>query len=422
VCRIYKCVHDVTLRAPFKTVQQGNLIPFTATVPTSDGTSAAGRSTSRRTNVTTASGSTTHTFTTQGTYIVAGYAKIGTAVHDNINRSSSSRSPPPTLPPPLETPPASRAAFWATRAGRPPVRPLVLQAGGNRDRHWIVHRRADQPALHPWVATIKVAPGGTGTPANTTSSATETVAFASAGTYWVTFVGVANGPNGALAYQNYTWTVFVARPASTPARRPVQRSRARTRVSSSLRVLPGRDRSRKTRRSTMRRSATNRSSTSNQTLVAYNGSQTGPTWTSYVPQIRRACGEPGLQALYGGSTLITATTTRSSSGVTLSSTTRHPEELGRSGPDVMFRVVRTMGFSTSPCFGCNTAGSRAGLLSPGNGSWDGLTGSSTTRRSTMYNSMVLNGSDCPAAAMTNAHGLHHFNAAASGHPCLTSWS
>ncbi|MCI4331416.1 MAG: PKD domain-containing protein [Thermoplasmata archaeon] len=80
--------------------------------------------------------------------------------------------------------------------------------------------------------------------------------------------------------------------------------------------------------------------------------------------------------------------------------------------DVLFSVVRTMGFATYPCWGCNNGWMISQALLPsGNGAWDGglhAPGNNTPQHE--YAAVALNQSTtCPAIALVSQHGCVTFD-------------
>jgi len=234
VCRITNACMTVTLRAPSRRAA-GQPNSFPATVPTSDGTvSSWSFILRRRNNVTTASGSTTHTFTTQVPTSSRVTRRSGRPFTTTSNRSSSSRSPPPTLPPLWNTP-GVRAAFWATRAGRPPVRPLSCRPAETVTVTGSYTGAPTNPLYTLGSPTIKVAPGGTGTPP-TPRRARPSGRVSFRGTYWSPSSASPTGRTARWRTKLHLDRFSLLRPASTPARRrfnglePAQGSARRLRV------------------------------------------------------------------------------------------------------------------------------------------------------------------------------------------------
>jgi hypothetical protein len=264
-------------------------------------------------------------------------------------------------------------------------------------------------------------------PVNTNTSAQATFAFSSAGTFTIVFVGSSTSTSGAKAYQNYTWSVFVA--ASGVHAGAGATSAAQSPHKGSMIVYElapggsgGED-------PAIEYETLGYEPIENvyQTLVMFNGSQTGPTFSSYVPVIATCVpgsdvGANNCQSMYG-STLITnggsdytfviSSAPQFYDPNNANSATNH---WGVYPTDVVFSVLRTMAFATIPCAGCNNGWILTqALLSSGNGAWDGIHGVYNNTPGNMWASMTINDStDCPAAAMTNAHGCVTFHANANG--------
>ncbi|MCI4369243.1 MAG: ABC transporter substrate-binding protein [Thermoplasmata archaeon] len=150
-----------------------------------------------------------------------------------------------------------------------------------------------------------------------------------------------------------------------------------------------------------------------QSLIAPNGSATGPSPADFVPVLATCVpGSPLCASLYGGNTLVNGTNVTfvvNKYSKFYDSLNRHAWAVWPS--DVMFSFLREMAFSDLGCPQCNSGWLLAQALLPtGNGSWDlGLHVPFNTTPQHLYESMTLNDSqNCPAAAFV--HG---------GHGCIT---
>ncbi|MCI4337574.1 MAG: PKD domain-containing protein, partial [Thermoplasmata archaeon] len=215
VCGQFVNLHDLNLLIPFRSIQQGAPVPFTASAPSGESVSSYtyswgdGTSTNNTHNQTVR-----HAFLTSGTFIIEVHAVVNGLTHDNVQAlqvvqvtpsyQAASGGELPTVVGQIisntTTPAATRGATAVlsqsqsvTVAGTytsAPSNPLFL---------------TQKPSI-----IISPSTGATISSTNPTNSSAIGVAqFTAAGTYTLTFVGSAS--NGVLtAYQNYTWTAFVA--------------------------------------------------------------------------------------------------------------------------------------------------------------------------------------------------------------------
>ncbi|MCI4351691.1 MAG: ABC transporter substrate-binding protein, partial [Thermoplasmata archaeon] len=304
-------------------------------------------------------------------------------------------------------------------AGTPPT--SILQPGGSVTFAGSYTSAPTNPLFSFGAPKIVPSTGGTisGTPVVGNTSATATVQFPTPGTYTVSFVGVAT--SGSLsAYQNFTWTVFVA-PSGLHA--GMAGAGAATSPHKGMlnvyELAPGGANSEDP--------AVDYESNGYepilnvyQTLIAYNGSQTGPTYVSYVPQLA-ACvpGSPACATLFGSSLVKgdNVTFVLDAAANFYDPTTK--ASWGVWPTDVLFSVARTMSFANIPSFGGNNGWIlEQSLLPTGNKNWDG--GIHAARNNTpgnIYQHVILNGTDCPATATTSPayHGCVTFWANGAGH-------
>jgi hypothetical protein len=415
--------HDVSLAVPFKAVQQNNVVPFTATLP--PGETATSYSFNFGDGATVndqTSPTASHSYAGTGKYIAWANASVNGAVHDSLyglvvltvttSYGSASAGNVPSV--------AGTIVSNSTPGTGSPT--AILQPGGSVTLMGTYTSAPTNPLFSLQAPTWGALPTGAtvSNPVNTNSSAEGTFTFATAGTYWVSFVGSATSTGSGTAYQNYTWTVVVAGGG-------VHGGVAGTSSSSSphkgslnvYELVPGGSGSEDP---SLDYETAGYEPIQNvyETLINYNGSQTGPTFTSYVPTIATCVpgsdvGANNCNSLYGN-TLITGTDYT----FVVSSTPQFYDPAtgnhwGVYPTDVVFSVARTMAFSTNPCAGCNNGWILTqALLAPGNGAWDSLHGPYNNTPQNIWNSMTINGTDCPAAAMTNDHGCVTFHANAGG--------
>lgn len=151
-----------------------------------------------------------------------------------------------------------------------------------------------------------------------------------------------------------------------------------------------------------------------QTLVTTNGSAVGGAAADFVPYLATCVpGSPLCTHLYGTSLV-------NGSAVTFVINNRSaffdPATRASWGvwpTDVQFSFVRTLAFSTLPCFGCDVGWVVAQTLLPlGNRSWDGgIHAAANNTPQNIYRAVTVNdSSDCPAAALAvGQHGCVTFH-------------
>jgi peptide/nickel transport system substrate-binding protein len=420
-CQATSESHDLSLSAPFESVQQGATVPFTASAPSGSSISSWNFSFGDGGWATSATPSSSHAYATSGQYLASVTAVIKGATHDSYrdlvpitvtpSYASGSSGNTPSVS-------GSISSNSTPTSGVPAT--AILGAGGSVTLMGTYTSAPTNPLFTvqapAWVtpsgATVVSGPGS-----NTSASGTFT--FANAGTYAVTFVGSATDGT-VTAYQNYTWTVFVATQgfdAGTAAG-----SAAKSPHPGSLIVyeeIPG---------GSLSEDPAIDYETAGyepiinvyQNLIAYNGSQTGPTFSSYIPEIATCVpgsdvGANNCQTLYGNNLIDGSNYT-----FVISSTPQFYDPAtgnhwGVYPTDVVFSLIRTMAFSTLPeVEGNNGWIVTQSLLGQGNGTWDSIHGAFNNTPWPMMSAMTINGTDCPAAAMTDAHGCVTFHADGGG--------
>jgi hypothetical protein len=154
-----------------------------------------------------------------------------------------------------------------------------------------------------------------------------------------------------------------------------------------------------------------------QTLLAVNGTQTGPDPSDFIPEIATCVpGSSLCTSLYGSSlisgndyTFVISSAPQFYDPTTAASWGIYPS-------DVLFSIARTLAFSTQPGVEYNNGWMLAQtLLSSGSGSWDGgIHGAFNNTPSNIFASMTVNGTGCPSTATTSEHGCVTFDAGANG--------
>ncbi|HYK94073.1 MAG TPA: PKD domain-containing protein [Thermoplasmata archaeon] len=426
VCTGIVGTHDVSLLIPFAAARTGNLVPVTASVPSSDGTvSSYSFNFGDGSAPTTGAASTVnHAYTEPGSYIISVTATIGGAAHDNYHNlgvvSVVSASTSLTA---QDVPGVAGSVTANSTSGTAPT--AILSAG-----QFITVSGAytGQPTNPDFVAqspTIGASSGGTISGAsNTSSSATATVTFASSGVYWVKFEGSAKSlSTSSVVDQNFTFTVFVS-PSGVNAGAASTGSSGGSKHAGHLIVyelVPG--------GSTSEDPAVDYETAGYepilnvyQTLIAYNGSTTGPSPGAFVP-VLAACvpgsttGANNCNTLFGNSLASGSDYTFVIDGHAKFYDPATKASWGVWPTDVLFSLARTMGFSVLPCFGCNNGWIvTQALLSSGNGLWDGgIHGARNNTPQNVYNAITLNGSACTSAMMAAPyHGCVTFHANGNG--------
>jgi Bacterial extracellular solute-binding proteins, family 5 Middle/PKD domain len=370
---------------------------------------------------TTTSPTLDHTYTQPGFYIIYVSAVVNGVVHDNEHSLTTVSVAESFATDSLGTVPTSVGSLVSNSTSK--VNPTSLLAIGQSVTFSGMYTLAPTNPLYSLKTPTVVSPGGTVSGAsNTSQSASATYTYSKAGTYEVTFVGAGIASGASPAYSNFTWTVEVA---------PAAQHYGLSGAASTIDPHPG--------QIIAYESYSGGATTFDpaidydlagyevvgnvyQTLVEYNGSQAGPSPNDYVPMLATCVpGSAQCASLYGGDTLQQG----SNYTFVISPTTSfydpydvvngvHPT-WGVWPSDVMFSVLRTLGFSQEP-FIAFTNGwiLTQSLLPGGNGSWDG--GLHATFNNTpqwMFASMTINGTDCPSIAMTQDHGCITFHANAS---------
>jgi len=422
-CSAFSVTHDLRILTPFKTAQSNTIVPFTAVLPSGetssafkfdfgDGSAAAA----------TTAPATSHSYTSPGVYIVSVTATINGVTHDSYQAlglisitASYSQTSASNLPGVTGTITANSSTSTAPTA--------ILSPGGFISVLGSYTSAPTNPIYSLASPTISASAGGTLSGAtNTNSTASAKVTFASSGTYQVTFVGTATSTSGtpATVHQSYVWTVFVAPTglhAGAAGGGGIVQSPHRTTGLNVYEYYPG--------GSTTSDPAIDYETVGYevilnvyQSLIAYNGSQTGPTAASFVPQLATCVpGSSLCSAKYGSPltdgqnyTFVIDHTANFYDPATKVSWGVYPS-------DVVFSLARTMGFATLPCYSCNNGWiATQAILPTGNALWDnGIHAVRNNTPQNIFNALSVNDSKwCPAAAMSAEHGCVTFHATGGG--------
>ncbi|MCI4353103.1 MAG: PKD domain-containing protein [Thermoplasmata archaeon] len=424
---VSSAAHDVSLLVPLRTTQQGSSIPFTAflasgetstdfTYNFGDGTTVAH----------TAASTVDHTYSHVGTYLATVQAVVKGALHDNYQSIVVVGVAPSYTQNSLGTYP-SIAGKLVSNTTSTTLASGVLIAGQAVSVSGQYTLAPTNPLYTELAPTITVSTGGTiSALVQTGTTASATVTFAAAGVYTVNWVGAGvprTAGSGPTIYQNYTWTTVVS-PSAThykTAPSPSAFSPHKGQIIAYEEAPAG---------GKIYDPAISYDTVSGevdinlyQSLITYNGSAAGPDPANFVPQLATCVpGSAACAALYAGNTLQTG----SDYTFVVSKAAKFYDPWDAGTPswgvyptDVMFSVMRTMGFSLYPGV-ATTAGwiLSQSLLSactlPGSpGScfgWDGgLHPYWNNTPYQMFHSMSINDSSCPASAMANDHGCITFH-------------
>jgi peptide/nickel transport system substrate-binding protein len=438
-CVSTSATHDVTLFVPYTAgfsqnllhIAQGQNIPATVGVTGSEKVNSYSVNWGDGTTTTSANPTGTHSYTGLGTYLISATALVGSTVHDGPSQLYPVQVIPslgninlgyyPTISATLTngSTGTSYQFGWIAGAGAVEVSASITGAPLN-------------PAYTPGTPTLTSSGGvqsgllANGTSASATYTFSNTGSTVSVNT--ITFVVPINGPTSGL-FGNYTWTVVVTPAGLAPGCARCHVSTATSPHPGTIdvyEVAPGGGASLDP---SVDYETTGFEVISNvyQSLINYNGTQTGPSYTNYQPEAATCVpGSPQCAGLYGGNTL------QSGNYYTfvINPTSRfYDPSSGKSWPvypsDVVFSLARTMGFSLLPGFGSNPGWIQTqSLLPAGNGLWDGgIHGTFNNTPGPILSSMFVNdtsptlgGAACPAIALTSDSGCVTFNATGGGHP------
>jgi hypothetical protein len=437
-CAEGTATHDVTLFVPYTPgfsqnllqVAEGQNLPATVGVAGPETANSYSVNWGDATTLQSSSPTLTHSFGSVGTYILSAYAFVGPTRHDGPGQLY-----------PIEVTPS----IENVDLGYYPTITANLTngtSGGGYEFGWLegsgtvkVSATISEAPLNPSFTTgplALISSGGfqSGLALNSTS-ASATYTFSNTATAivvdTVTLVVPILGPISGL-YGNYTWTIVV-----TPAGIAPGCDRCHSSVATSphpgtiddYEVAPG---GAATLDPSVDYEPVGLEVISNvyQSLIAYNGSETGPSYSDFQPEAATCVpGSPQCAALYGGATL------RSGNFYTfvIDPTARfYDPTTGKSWPvypsDVVFTLARTMGFSLLPGYGSNPGWIvTQSLLSPGNQTWDGgIHGAFNNTPGRILSSMFVNdtsaalgGAACPVVALSVEDGCITFDATGGGH-------
>lgn len=428
ICGQFVNLHDVSLLVPFRSVQEGAGVPFTISLPA--GESATGYKVlfGDGTSAPSSTSTISHNYTTPGTYLVEAQATVNGLTHDNLQSLALLQ-----VTPTVQGANSSSVAQLAGRLTGNTTNPsasnaptAVLQAGQLIMVNGTYTGQPTNPSFTTNPLTITASTGGSVTDVVTSAASLRAnVSFNAPGTYLVTLVGsstnaTANATAGAVTlYQNYSWTVIVP-PSGVHAgihgQTVVRSPHPGTIISYEL--APGGALSEDP---AIDYETVGAEPILNvyQTLITYNGSNTGPTPSDYVPVLATCVpGSAQCAAMYNQDTLINGWNyTFVIQGNASFYDPLTGNHWGVWPTDVEFSIARTMGFATLPSTESNNGWILTqALLSNGNVTWDSIHGAYNNTPLNITNSMTINGTDCPQAALSGSdHGCITFHAYGAHH-------
>ena len=413
--------HDVTLLIPLKTTQEGATIPISAILPASEEATSFTFNFGDGTSNTTTSPTIEHTYTSPGVYIIYVTALVDGIVHDNEHALGTVTVAASYASDSLGIIPTSVGSIVSntTTTDSPST---LLQIGQALTFSGMYTLPPTNPLYNLGSPTI-VSPGATITGAtNTSQTAQATLTYGKAGSYTVTFVGTGVASGEPTGYGNYSWTVEVA----SPGQHEALAATAAVTDPHPGQIISYEDYSggATTFDPAIDYDLAGYEVVGNvyQTLVWYNGSVAGPSVNDFVPWLATCVpGSTQCASLYGGNDLQQG----SNYTFVINSAARfydpydtvngvHPS-WGVYPSDVYFSILRTMGFSLLPYYGFTNGWIISQALLPGgNATWDnGIHSTFNNTPEWMLSAMTINGTDCPAVALTQEHGCITFHADAN---------
>ena len=422
-CGVFANLHDVKLVVPLKSVQQRSQVPLTASLPAGESATKFTFLFGDGTEANSTSNIVTHNYTAAGIYLILVQATVNGVVHDNSGglamvdvTNSFSADTAGVLP-------TVQGSIVSNSTSTPNDRVVtaVFAQQGAVTVSASYSASPTNPAYSTATPTIEASNGQLSGQNITPISARATVTYNVPGLYHISFVGksVQVADPNVTAYQNFTWTVYVAPSGVHPGVAGLQRPtspHAGTIIDYEL--APGGAFSEDP---AIDYETVGYEPIINvyQPLILYNGSAAGPDPADFIPALATCVpGSTQCESLYG-STLTDGT--NYTFVVNPNSSFYDPATGAHWGvypSDVVFSLARTLGFSTLPSVSSNPGWIIAqALLDPGNASWNTIHSSFNNTPQGILSSMIVNGSSCPAAAMAPAtgHGCVTFHAYGHGH-------
>jgi peptide/nickel transport system substrate-binding protein len=430
-CAGFTNLNDVALIVPFQSVQQGTIVPLTVNLPAGETATSYSYNYGDGGAVNkTSSPNSAHVFRSPGIYLLSVTAMVSGVQHTNYHQLVRLTVQPSFAANANQSLPTVAGSVLGNGsivlAGASPTG--VLSPGGSITVGASYSSAPTNPLWREVTPKIVTSSGGQIVTQNATSvNASAKVLFSAPGSYTITFVGGsvpanATGATTPTTYANFTWSVFVP-PSGTHAavlgNSVPPDPHPGTIVSYEL--APG---GAHTEDPAIAYDTVSAEAVENvyQTLIAYNGTAASPSASSFIPVIATCVpGSAQCASLYNGNNLTAPYQNGTDYTFVVSSAPQFYDpqtgvNWGVYPSDVAFSVARTLGFSTLPCVSCNNGWILAqSLLSHGNVTWDTIHGSYNNTPQRILNSMVVNGTECPAAATTNDHGCITFHVDGEGH-------
>lgn len=416
-------LHDLSLIVPYQSVQVGSPVPVTASLPVGETTSTYSYNFGDGSPVSPVSNTTyTHTYAVPGVYLISVQATVNAHVHDNARSLIQLKVTPSFAASSNDTLPAITGGIAgnSTAVVSGPSPTGVLQAGQQVTLQASYTNSPTNPLWRSVPLTFSKLSSGETLVTNHSSaiSANETVQFSAPGSYVVNAIGgstnATNASETPLAYQNFTWSIFVAAGGvhAGVAGLTIPRSPHPGTIIS-YEDAPGGAR---TEDPALAYDTVSYEPIANvyQPLISYNGTNVGPNAGAYIPVLATCVPGSAQCQQQWGSTLVNGTNyTFVVNGASQFYDAKTGKSWGVYPTDVVFSIARTLGFSTLPAVGSNNGWILAqSLLSPGNVLWDSIHASYNNTPLRVFDSMTINesGGVCPATAMTQQHGCVTFHA------------
>ncbi|HEV8049782.1 MAG TPA: PKD domain-containing protein [Thermoplasmata archaeon] len=421
ICVNLAAAHDMTLLVPFKAAQAGTTVPFTASFQKGETSSSYNFNFGDGNNTTSKTPTAAHVYAQPGTYLASVTASVNGAVHDNFQSLVAIVVSPSYTSSSSGAAPSVGGVVAANTSDTTTGATTVIGQGQSVTLSGSYTSAPTNPSFLASPPTIAATGSGvtTSNTKTTNSTATTTVIYANPGIYTASFIGKSVS-GSTTVFQNYVWTVFVAA-SGVHAGLAGGATASSSPHKGSLNIYeysPG--------GSTSEDPALDYETVGYepiinvyQTLIAYNGSDSGPGYENFVP-VQAACvpGSPACSKLFSGDNLTSGNNyTFVLSGTSQFYDSSNQKTWGVYPSDVLFSLARTLAFATQPAFGANNGWIVAqSLLSTGSSAWDG--GIHATLNNTpqgIFGAIGVNTSACPTAAMSAPyHGCVTFNAGANG--------
>ena len=414
-CSGYTVKEDVQLEIPIRSTQQGTSVPITAFLPSGERPSGYLFYFGDGTSIPSNSSTVDHIYQSPGHYIVSAQANVSGSWHDSYHQlvvvdvtASFASASAGTVPGVSGT-----VLSNSTTSVRPTP---VLTPGQAVTVQGVYTALPTDPTWTAQPPTLSTTGGYVVTRSGTNTSAQATVQYNNSGVYSLEFVG-SSVRGSQVADQLFVWTVFVA-PSGVHASLTAGAfaSSPHPGIIKAYENTPG---GTYTSDPAIDYDIVGFEILINiyQTLVFYNGTQAGQNPGSYVPELATCVpGSAECQKLYGQTlvsgwnyTFVVSGSPRFYDPATGNSWGVYPS-------DVVFSLARTMGFATQPCNGCNNGWIvTQSLLPNGSFSWDGgIHAPYNNTPQNVFGAMDVNGTGCPAVAMTQDHGCVTFHVFGGG--------